>query len=61
MLIAFDIFFAQVAKWCCISLPTQLRDITKKRKMPARECKGAKAQLEAVFDDRFEVNSDQPT
>ena len=34
----------------------QLREITQKWKMPAREWSAAKAQFAVVFGDRFEVN-----
>jgi putative transposase len=34
----------------------QLREITQKWKMPAREWSAAKTQFAVVFGDRFEVN-----
>lgn len=34
----------------------QLREITKKWKMPAREWSAPKAQFAVVFGDRFQVN-----
>jgi putative transposase len=34
----------------------QLREFTKKWKMPAREWSAAKAQFAVVFGDRFQVN-----